>query len=94
MKSIATIVGVLLLSGVALARDVTTEIKVKGMTCGSCAVSVKQALTKTKGVKRADVNLDKNLATVVYDEAQVTEAQIREAIDKTGFKAEPPAKRK
>lgn len=60
------------------------------MTCEACAVSVQKSLEKTKGVRHAEVSSDKGLATVTYDDAQVNEQQLREAIDKTGFKAEPP----
>ena len=77
-----------------LASDATARIKVKGMTCGSCAVSVKKALTSTKGVKKADVSLEKGLAVVVYDHAQVDEEQIRAAINKTGFQALPGDKKR
>ena len=89
MRLIATVVGLALASGLALAKEVTAEIKVKGMTCGSCVVAVKKALSDTKGVKNADVSLAKNQATVVYEDSQVTEKQLREAINKTGFTAEP-----
>ena len=75
--------------GLVLAKEVTTGIKVKGMTCGGCAVSVKEGLTRTKGVKSAEVSLEKCLVTVVFDDTQVTEGQIREAINKTGFEAVP-----
>jgi copper chaperone CopZ len=94
MKPVVTLAAVLLFGGVALAKDVTAEIKVKGMTCGSCAVAVKQALTKTKGVKSADVSVERALAAVVYNDAQVTERELRQAIDKTGFRSESPAKEK
>lgn len=89
MKLIATIAGLALASGLALAKEVTAEIKVKGMTCGSCAVAVKKALTQTKGVKSADVSVDKGMARVVYEDSQVTEKQLRDAVTKTGFTAEP-----
>ena len=94
MKRIVRFAVMLVLGGVALAKDVTAEIKVKGMTCGSCAVAVKQALTKTKGVKSAEVSVEKALAAVVYDDSQATERALGQAIDKGGFKAEPPAKEK
>ncbi|MDT8068971.1 MAG: heavy-metal-associated domain-containing protein [Terriglobia bacterium] len=86
MKSLTTLFLLLLFAGSAFAKDVKTEIKVSGMTCGACAVSVKSALTKVKGVKRADVSHEKGLATVVYDDEQTNEQQLREAINKTGFK--------
>ena len=77
-----------LLAGLASAKEVTTQIPVTGMTCGSCAVAVKKALTSLEGVKKADVSVEQNKATVVYEDSQVTEKQLREAINKTGFKAE------
>lgn len=72
----------------AFAKDAKTEIKISGMTCGACTVSVKSALTKVKGVKSADVSYEKGVATVVYDDETTNEQQLREAINKTGFKAE------
>jgi copper chaperone CopZ len=89
MRFIATGIGLVLASGLVLAKDVTTEIKVQGMTCGSCAVAVKKALSGTKAVKAAEVSLEKGLATVIYEDSQVTEKQLTEAINKSGFKAEP-----
>ena len=90
MKSLSILACTLLLAGVALAKEVTTEIKVSGMTCDACAVSVQKGLEKTKGVKHAQVSSERGVATVVYDDAQVNEQQLRDAINKTGFKAEPP----
>ncbi len=89
MRSLATLVVLFLFAGSVFAKDVKTEIKVSGMTCGACAVSVKSALTKVKGVKSADVSHEKGLATVVYDDDQTNEQQLREAINRTGFRAEP-----
>lgn len=90
MKGLTLFVSMLLLAGAAFAKDVTTQIKVSGMTCDACAISVQKSLEKTKGVKHAEVISEKGLASVVYDDAQVTEQQLRDAINKTGFKAEPP----
>lgn len=70
------------------AKEVKTEIKIKGMTCASCAAAVRQALTNAKGVKKAEVILQRNLAEVVYDDKQTNEKQLREAINKTGFRAQ------
>jgi copper chaperone len=89
MRLIATVVGLVMASGLVFAKEVTAEIKIQGMTCGSCVVAVKKALIGTKGVKTADVSLEKSLATVVYEDSQVTEKQLRDAISKTGFVAEP-----
>ncbi len=72
MKFSRMLMTIVLLTGIATAKETTTQIKVSGMTCGACAVSVKAALTRTKGVKSADVSTVKGLATVVYDDTQVT----------------------
>lgn len=89
MRLIATLSALIIASGLSSGKEITAEIKIKGLTCGSCAVAVKKALTDTKGVKRADVSLEQKQATVVYEDSQVTEKQIREAIHKSGFEAEP-----
>ena len=49
---------------------------------------IKKALAQTKGVKTVDLNVEKRTATIVYDDAHVTEAQIEKAIEKSGFKTE------
>jgi periplasmic mercuric ion binding protein len=94
MKSLTTLFLLLLFAAAAFAEDVKAEIKVSGMTCGACAVSVKSALTKIKGVKSADVSYEKGLATVVYDDQRTNEQQLREVINKTGFKVEPNQEKK
>jgi mercuric ion binding protein len=90
MKSLITPFLLLLFATAAFGKDAKTEIKVTGMTCGACSVSVKSALSKVKGVKSAEVSYEKGLATVVYNDEQTNEQQLREAINRTGFKAEPP----
>jgi len=94
MKYFALLAGTLLLAGTAMAKDVTTQIKVSGMTCQACAVSVQKSLEKTKGVKHAEVTSEKGVATVTYDDSQVNDQQLRDAINKTGFKAEAGQEKK
>lgn len=94
MKSASLFLLLLLSVGTVFAAEVKTEIKVSGMTCGACTVSVKSALARVKGVKSADVSYEKGVATVVYDDQQTSEQQLREAINKTGFKAEANPEKK
>lgn len=95
MRTIATLLfATLLTASVALAKDVTTEIKVSGMTCGACAGGLQKTLERQKGVKQAEVSFEKGLATIVYDDAQTSAKELREAINKTGFKAEPEKQEK
>jgi len=92
VKLIATIIGLGLIGGTASAKEATAEMKVPAMDCAACTVVIKKALTQTKGVKTVDLNVEKRTATIVYDDTQVTEAQIGKAIEKSGFKTEPSRK--
>ncbi len=68
-----------------MANEITTKIKVKGMTCGGCTASLTRALTATKGVQKADVSLENETASVVYDGKQVNEQQLRAVVERAGF---------
>lgn len=94
MKLMAGIVGLVIMSGLAMAKEATTSIKVPKMDCDACAVVVKQALAKTKGVKNANIDVDKRIVTVVYEDSQVGVPQLRQVIQKTGFEVEAPGKGK
>ena len=90
MKLITIAVGLALAScSLSLAKEVSASLKVPGMDCDACTVVIKHALAQTKGVKTVDLNVDKRMATIVYEDTQVTEPQIQKAIEKSGFKAEP-----
>jgi len=88
VKLIATMIGLGLVGGIALAKDATTQLSVPGMDCDACTIVIKRALAQTKGVKSVDLNVDKRLAIVGYEDSQVTAPQIQKAIEKSGFKAE------
>lgn len=88
VKLIAMMVGLGLAGGIAVAKEATAEMKVPAMDCAACTVVIKKALTQTKGVKNVDLNVDKRTATVVYEDTQVTQAEIQKTIEKAGFKTE------
>src|SRR5215469_15050264 len=88
VRLIAMMVGLGLAGGIAVAKEATAEMKVPAMDCAACTVVIKKALTQTKGVKNVDLNVDKRTATVVYEDTQVTQADIQKTIEKAGFKTE------
>ncbi len=88
MKLIAMMVGLGLAGGIAVAKEATAEMKVPAMDCAACTVVIKKALTQTAGVKNVDLNVDKRIATVVYEDTQVTQPEIQKVIEKAGFKTE------
>ena len=88
MKLISAILGLALTAGTVAAKEATSEFKIPAMDCAACTVVIRKALTQTKGVRNVDLSLEKRTATIVYEDTQVTEAQIEKAIEKAGFKAE------
>jgi len=59
---------------------------VTGMTCASCETTIKLALEKTPGVKRAEVSYDISEAVVEYDAKVITREKLRDVINSTGYK--------
>lgn len=68
--------------------DKTTTLGVKGMTCASCAVTVKKAIEKTPGVINSNVNLATNKATFTFDPTLVSVEEIAKNVSKTGYSLE------
>ncbi|WP_159633514.1 heavy-metal-associated domain-containing protein [Erysipelothrix anatis] len=63
------------------------EFKVTGMTCGGCVRHVTHAVQDIVGVETVDVDLTSGIAKVKAD-ASVTDAQIIEAINESGYSAQ------
>jgi Cu+-exporting ATPase len=66
----------------------TTTLGVKGMTCASCAVTVKKAIEKTPGVINSNVNLATNKATFTFDPTLASVEEIAKNVSKTGYSLE------
>lgn len=62
----------------------TVELKIEGMTCGHCVMSVKKELGKVAGLTVQNVEIGK--ALVEYDEATVTADQLARIIEEAGYR--------
>lgn len=51
----------------ALAEMKTVTLAVAGMTCSTCPLAVKKALSRADGVNKADVSFEKSEAVVTFD---------------------------
>lgn len=69
----------------------TVVLHVEGMTCPSCKVAVRTALSRLDGVKDAKVDVAAKSATVAFDPAKVTPAQLADAVNRLGYQASLPA---
>jgi Cu+-exporting ATPase len=61
------------------------DLPVSGMTCAACARAIERALSATKGVERASVNLATNTATVEFDAARTGVGDFIAAIEDLGY---------
>ncbi|HZK67953.1 MAG TPA: heavy metal translocating P-type ATPase [Chloroflexota bacterium] len=58
---------------------------VTGMTCASCSARIERTLNKLPGVESAGVNLATEKATVLFDPAQLSLADLRHAVEDVGY---------
>lgn len=63
----------------------TNTLKLRGMSCASCARSVEDAIRSVPGVRDCAVNFGVEQATVEYDPKRVSLAQIQTAIVEAGY---------
>jgi len=61
------------------------ELKIAGMHCATCAVTIEESLSKVKDVKSARVNLGTDSARVEYDPAKVRLAELEKAVKDAGY---------
>jgi P-type Cu+ transporter len=64
-------------------------LKLRGMSCASCARSVEEAISSVDGVSECIVNFGAELATVEYDPRKTNVTAIQEAVDASGYSAYP-----
>ena len=60
-------------------------LPVTGMTCANCAAAIERGLKKLPTVQNATVNLASERASLAFDPAQVSQAEIIARIQKSGY---------
>ena len=60
-------------------------LKVAGMTCSSCPITVKKALSKVKGVQQVKTNLKLKQAIVRYDDTLTSPQELATATTNAGY---------
>src|SRR5690606_3858637 len=69
------------------AAQARATLLVSGMTCASCVRRVERALERLPGVSDAQVNLATERATVTYDPATVSVADLLQRVEQAGYTA-------
>jgi len=67
----------------------TATLKLRGMSCASCATSIESAIRAVPGVAIATVNFAIEQVTVTYDSRQTNVTAIQAAVDASGYTAHP-----
>lgn len=67
----------------------TATLDVKGMTCATCPLTVRQVLIKAAGVKEARVDFRNASAKVVFDDAATSIERLADAVTQAGFPTVP-----
>src|SRR5260370_12576506 len=88
-KRTVTALSALALTSPAWAATRTATLDVPGMTCSTCPITVKKALTKVSGVSKIDFSLGKKQAVVTYDDAKTNVEALINATTDPGFPSTP-----
>jgi mercuric ion binding protein len=75
-------------SASAWAASKTVTLKVPGMTCPVCPITVKKALNKVDGVSKVEVRYEKKQAVVTFDDAKTDTKALIKATTDAGFPSE------
>ena len=63
-----------------------TTIKVKGMSCNHCKMTVEKALKENKCVTGVSVDLENGEAKVVYEDCLDSIDTLKKAVEDAGYK--------
>ena len=66
----------------------TATLKVPGMTCSACPITVKKALSRVEGVEKVEVSFEKKEAVVTFDDAKTNEKALIKATTNVGYPSE------
>jgi P-type Cu+ transporter len=64
-------------------------LKLRGMSCASCANNIEEAIRSVPGVEACSVNFGAEQAAVSYDPSKTDVAAIQSAVDEAGYSALP-----
>ena len=86
MKRLLSIIAALaLMASPVWAEIKTVTLSVPGMTCSTCPITVKKALTKVEGVSKIEIRLEERLVVVTYDDAKTTVDALTKATTNAGY---------
>ncbi len=86
IRTLLISIGLMFVSGAAMAADVQYDLQVDGITCPFCVATSEKALKKIEGVKTVSANLETGVISVCADESVVfTDEQLKKLFLNKGF---------
>lgn len=88
-KIVQTILILLLLSPsqLVIAGEKTVTLAVENMSCVTCPITVRMAISKVEGVETVKVDFEKREALVIFDDELTTTELLAAASTNAGFPA-------
>lgn len=70
-----------------VSRDQLAVIRIEGMHCHKCELSIRKALAQHSGVHEVEVDFPSGQASVLHDADAVTVRQLMESVNAAGYHA-------
>jgi Cu+-exporting ATPase len=71
-----------------MAAEKRSDLKIRGMVCSACSTTIEKSLRSIGGVRKADVNLATEMASVEYDPEKAKLADLERAVREAGYDVE------
>lgn len=68
-----------------LAATQTVTLSIPGMTCSTCPITVKKAISKVEGVSKVNVTFEAREALVTFDDAKTSVQKLTKATENAGY---------
>ena len=63
----------------------TVTLSIPSMTCSTCPITVKKAISKVEGVSRVNVTFEAREALVTFDDAKTSVQKLTTATENAGY---------
>ena len=85
MKQLLALISLTVVAGPAWATTQTVTLSVPGMTCATCPITVKKALSKIEGVSNMTVDVEKREVVVTFDDSKTSSQKLTKATENAGY---------
>ncbi len=70
-----------------VSRDQLALIRIEGMHCHKCEITIQKSLARNPGVHEVEVDFPSGQASVLYDRSAVTVRQLMDSVNEAGYRA-------